>query len=71
MWNAQPMPPTKPGRLRKMHAPSTTRVVRVPSSSFFNQRFLPFARYCQFAAVRRATDAATAATSSSSMKWAP
>ena len=25
-WRAQPAPPAKPGRLRKMHAPSTTRV---------------------------------------------
>ena len=31
--SAQPAPPAKPGRLRNMHAPSTTRVLRIASLS--------------------------------------
>ena len=37
---AQPAPPAKPVRLRKMQAPSTTRVLRAPSSSFSVTPFL-------------------------------
>ena len=32
-WSAQPAPPANPGRFRKTQAPSTTRVLRAPSSS--------------------------------------
>ena len=39
---AQPSPPGKPGRLRKMQAPSTTAVLRSPSSSVSTQS-LPLA----------------------------
>ena len=37
--SAQPSPPSKPGRLAKTQAPSTTRVLRAPSSSFSVQFF--------------------------------
>ena len=37
---AQPSPPSKPGRLRKMQAPSWTAVLRSPSSSVSIQAFL-------------------------------
>ena len=69
----QPSPAAKPGRLRKMQAPSTTRVLSSPSSSSVQPplRLRPSSRNCQVSAVSRLTVASTRSTSSSSVKWAP
>ena len=45
----------EPGRLRKTQAPSTTRVLRSPSSSVSTQRLRPFARSCQSSSVSCST----------------
>lgn len=71
-WRAHPAPPSKPGRLRKMHAPSTTRVFKLPSFSLTDQPFFSATFLCcQCFDLRRFTALTTVCWSSSSMKCAP
>jgi len=58
--------PLNPGRLRKMQPPSTTRVLREPSSSTSLMPSLPGFRYCHCAAESLRATFATRFSSSAS-----
>src|SRR3954464_443800 len=70
--SAQPAPPGKSGRFRKMHASFAWRVIQLPSFCCFMIPFLrPWARNCHWSGVNVAAAAATRSRSASSVKCAP
>ncbi|MFC5043585.1 hypothetical protein [Ornithinimicrobium kibberense] len=68
---AHPAPPGNLGSLRKMQAPSTTRVAVVSSSGTCQPSRVPTACCCQTEASSRSTARPTRSRSSASVRWAP